>query len=57
LKRLEPVALHGYGVRLEPLRPIQKDGTIRDTVMYSIVDAEWPDVERALRARLATALR
>lgn len=28
------------------------DGTARDTVMYSIVSREWPDVERHLRERL-----
>ena len=30
----------------------RRDGTIRDTVMYSIVVAEWPDVRRHLEARL-----
>ena len=28
---------------------IQPDGTIRDTVSYSITDDEWPDVRRRLR--------
>lgn len=28
------------------------DGTIRDTVYYSVLDDEWPDVKRALAARL-----
>jgi RimJ/RimL family protein N-acetyltransferase len=36
--------LRHYGVR--------KDGSIRDTVMYSILAAEWPDVRRHLDARL-----
>jgi N-acetyltransferase len=31
------------------LRP---DGTVRDTVMYSILAAEWPDVRRHLELRL-----
>ncbi|MBX7120136.1 MAG: GNAT family N-acetyltransferase [Gemmatimonadaceae bacterium] len=31
----------------------RKDGTARDTVMYSILRAEWPDVRRHLMARLA----
>ena len=31
----------------------RRDGTIRDTVMYSIVAAEWPDVRRHLERRLA----
>ena len=30
----------------------RRDGTIRDTVMYSIVAAEWPDVRRHLEFRL-----
>jgi RimJ/RimL family protein N-acetyltransferase len=30
----------------------RRDGTIRDTVMYSIVAAEWPDVRRHLERRL-----
>jgi N-acetyltransferase len=30
----------------------RKDGTARDTVMYSIVAAEWPDVKRHLTERL-----
>jgi hypothetical protein len=31
---------------------VRKDLTARDTVMYSIVAAEWPDVRRHLDARL-----
>ena len=34
-----------YGVR--------RDGSVRDTVMYSILAAEWPDVRRHLELRLA----
>ncbi|HWI37837.1 MAG TPA: GNAT family protein, partial [Burkholderiales bacterium] len=30
----------------------RRDGTIRDTVMYSILAAEWPDVRRHLESRL-----
>ena len=29
------------------------DGTVRDTVMYSILAPEWPDVKRHLSSRLA----
>jgi RimJ/RimL family protein N-acetyltransferase len=36
--------LRHYGVR--------KDGTSRDTVMYSILASEWPDVRRHLEMRL-----
>src|SRR5947207_8359369 len=30
----------------------RRDGTVRDTVMYSIIVSEWPDVKRHLEARL-----
>ena len=30
----------------------RRDGTIRDTVMYSVLAAEWPDVKRHLQMRL-----
>jgi N-acetyltransferase len=32
---------------------MRKDGTARDTVMYSILAAEWPDVRRNLDSRLS----
>jgi len=32
---------------------VRKDGSARDTVMYSILAAEWPDVRRHLDTRLA----
>ena len=31
----------------------RKDGTARDTVMYSVLAGEWPDVRRHLAARMA----
>lgn len=31
----------------------RRDGTVRDTVMYSILAGEWPDVRRHLELRLA----
>lgn len=31
----------------------RRDGTARDTVIYSILDTEWPDVKRHLVTRLA----
>jgi RimJ/RimL family protein N-acetyltransferase len=31
----------------------RRDGTARDTVMYSILAAEWPDMKRHLELRLA----
>jgi RimJ/RimL family protein N-acetyltransferase len=33
----------------------RRDGTIRDTVMYSILASEWPDVRRHLELRLTKA--
>ncbi len=32
---------------------ITKDGYIRDTMVFSVVDRDWPEVEARLRARLA----
>lgn len=32
---------------------VLRDGTLRDTVVYSIIDAEWPRVREALEGRLA----
>ena len=31
----------------------RRDGTVRDTVMYSILANEWPDVRRHLELRLS----
>ena len=31
----------------------RRDGTVRDTVMFSILASEWPDVKRHLELRLA----
>jgi RimJ/RimL family protein N-acetyltransferase len=30
----------------------RRDGTVRDSVMYSILKSEWPDVRRHLELRL-----
>jgi RimJ/RimL family protein N-acetyltransferase len=30
----------------------RRDGTVRDTVMYSVLAAEWPDVKRHLEMRM-----
>ncbi len=32
---------------------LRRDGTVRDTVMYSVLAGEWPDVKRHLLLRLA----
>jgi RimJ/RimL family protein N-acetyltransferase len=31
----------------------RRDGTVRDSVMYSILISEWPDVKKHLEFRLA----
>ncbi len=33
----------------------RRDGTVRDTVIYSILSSEWPDVKRHLELRLVRA--
>lgn len=33
------------------------DGTIRDTVVFSVIDGEWPTVKRSLEQRLAAPRR
>jgi len=35
---------------------VRRDGTIRDTVMYSMTAGEWPEARAELRARLARRL-
>jgi RimJ/RimL family protein N-acetyltransferase len=44
------------GTHLNPaaklLLQARRDGTVRDSVMYSILRHEWPDVKRHLTARL-----
>jgi RimJ/RimL family protein N-acetyltransferase len=48
-------AIEGLGAKRDGvirhfrMRP---DGTVRDTVMYSILAGEWPDVRRYLELRL-----
>jgi RimJ/RimL family protein N-acetyltransferase len=36
---------------------VRRDGTVRDSVMYSILATEWPDVKRHLAGRLARHAR
>jgi len=36
---------------------VRRDGTARDTVMYSLLRSEWPDVRQRLERRLATHAR
>jgi RimJ/RimL family protein N-acetyltransferase len=49
-------AIEGLGARKDGVirhHQARRDGTVRDSVMYSIVAPEWPDVKRHLAARLA----
>jgi len=49
-------ALAAIGAREEGILRRHKrhpDGTLRDTVVFSIIDSEWPDVRERLLARLA----
>ncbi len=54
-KAIEALGAHKDGVirRHHPRR----DGSARDSVMYSILAEEWPDVKRHLTARLARHAR
>jgi N-acetyltransferase len=53
---LSQQAIEGLGARKDGVlrhHAARRDGTIRDSVMYSILLAEWPDVRRHLELRLA----
>jgi N-acetyltransferase len=48
-------AIEGLGAKRDGVlrhHHARRDGTVRDSVMYSILLAEWPDVKRHLTARL-----
>jgi hypothetical protein len=61
LVRLEPLAAaHVPGARFEgvlrnwsPSRVPGEEGRLRDSVMFSVTDTEWPTVKSALIARIA----
>jgi N-acetyltransferase len=49
-------AIEGLGAKKDGVvrhHGMRRDGSVRDTVMYSILAAEWPDVRRHLELRLA----
>jgi RimJ/RimL family protein N-acetyltransferase len=49
-------AIRKLGARLEGIlrnHRVRRDGTIRDTVLFSILDREWPSVKAALERRIA----
>ena len=48
-------AIEGIGARKDGVlrhHAARRDGTVRDSVMYSILATEWPDVRRHLELRL-----
>lgn len=49
-RAIERLGAHFEGVRRADMPG--RDGTVRDSAFYSIIEAEWPDVRRALEARL-----
>jgi RimJ/RimL family protein N-acetyltransferase len=52
-------AIEGLGAKKDGVlrhHAARKDGTVRDSVMYSILATEWPDVRRHLELRLARHL-
>jgi RimJ/RimL family protein N-acetyltransferase len=49
-------AIEGIGAKKDGVlrhHQARKDGTVRDTCLYSILKSEWPDVRRHLELRLA----
>ena len=49
-------AIEGIGAKKDGVirhHAPRPDGTVRDTVLYSILATEWPDVKRHLQLRLA----
>ncbi|HEX3552964.1 MAG TPA: GNAT family N-acetyltransferase [Thermoanaerobaculia bacterium] len=49
-------AIEALGARKDGIirhHQARRDGTVRDSVMYSILVSEWPDVKRHLELRLA----
>jgi RimJ/RimL family protein N-acetyltransferase len=49
-------AIEGLGAKKDGVlrhHAARRDGTVRDSVLYSILAAEWPDVRRHLEGRLA----
>jgi N-acetyltransferase len=49
-------AIEGLGAKRDGVirhHQARRDGSARDSVMFSVLDREWPDVRRHLRLRLA----
>jgi len=49
-RAIEALGAHRDGVLRH--HQARRDGSVRDSVMYSILRSEWPDVRRNLSARL-----
>lgn len=49
-KAIEALGAKKDGVLRHHFR--RRDGTVRDTVMYSVLEREWPDIKRHLELRL-----
>ncbi|OYV71821.1 MAG: GNAT family N-acetyltransferase, partial [Gemmatimonadetes bacterium 21-71-4] len=49
-RAIEALGAHRDGVLRHHMA--RRDGTVRDSVMYSILAGEWPDVKRNLTSRL-----
>ena len=57
LNRQSRAAIERLGAKLDGVlrqHQVMPDGTLRDTVVYSILDSEWPAVRNELRRRLAS---
>ena len=53
-------AIEGLGAKKDGVlrhHAMRRDGSVRDSVLYSILAAEWPDVRRHLELRLARNAR
>jgi RimJ/RimL family protein N-acetyltransferase len=49
-------AIEGLGAKQDGVlrnQDLWRDGTVRDVVVYSVIDAEWPSVRLGLQERLA----
>jgi RimJ/RimL family protein N-acetyltransferase len=50
-RAIERLGAHKDGVLRH--HALRRDGSVRDTVMYSLLAGEWPEVERHLESQLA----
>ncbi len=53
---IEKSRVEGLGANLDGIlrnHQILKDGSVRDTVVYSIIDSEWPEVKQGFLKKLS----